>query len=155
MTQQFDDDFWMQRAREVAFASDDPDKKVGCVIVNPRTNRLVMNGANTLADGVKVTHDRVNKPNKYDWIEHAERNAIFRAARTGISLNGMTMYLPWFPCVECARAIMQAGIARLVCTRPDFTHHKWGHSHEIATEMLVEGGYIELDYYVDAHLATA
>jgi len=58
------------------------------------------------------------RPAKYRWTEHAERNAIFSAARMGVSIVGATMYLPWFPCAECARAIVQSGIGALVAYQP-------------------------------------
>lgn len=137
---------WMGHARLAASTSDDSTKQVGCVIVDPRNNRMVINGANTLPDGVRKLPQRVAKPYKFDWIEHAERNAIYRAARHGFSLNGCVMYLPWFPCHECARAIVQSGIAELVAVPPDFSHHKWGRSHELATEILDESQ-VQVRYY--------
>ena len=62
---------------------------------------------------MEVTVDNSHRPEKYDWIEHAERNAIYAAAREGRKLMGATMYLNKFPCVECARAIAQTGITEL------------------------------------------
>lgn len=47
------------------------------------------------------------------WMVHAEANAIFNAARVGISLNGATIYVTKFPCIMCANAIIQVGIKRL------------------------------------------
>lgn len=148
--QYYIDEAWMAHAQRAAGASDDPDKEVGCVIVNPFMDTLVMDAANTMPGGITVRADRQTKPEKFDWIEHAERNAIFRAARAGIRTAGMTMYLPWFPCHECARAIIQARIAELVCMRPDFSHHKWGRSHEIATEMLDECDMITVRYFEES-----
>jgi dCMP deaminase len=51
-------------------------------------------------DDLEARHAR---PAKHKWTEHAERNAIFAAARAGIPIDGCTMYLPWFPCMDCAR----------------------------------------------------
>jgi len=42
----------------------------------------------------------------------------------GVSIAGATMYLPWFPCAECARAIVQSGIGALVAYRPDLQDPK-------------------------------
>jgi dCMP deaminase len=48
---------------------------------------------------------------------HAERRAIYRAAKKGISVSGGTMYLSdRFPCADCAKGIIESGIVRLVLT---------------------------------------
>lgn len=140
---------WMNLARQVAKQSDDFDKHVGCCVVMPNGKSWIP-GVNRLPMGIEHQTERVNKPGKYDWIEHAERNAIYAAARHGFKLMGATMYIPWFPCIECARAIIQAGITTLVCVEPDLTHHKWGRSHELATEMLAENPDITVRYFEES-----
>jgi dCMP deaminase len=45
---------------------------------------------------------------------HAEMNAIAQAARHGISINGATAYVTNMPCTTCAKALLAAGIARIV-----------------------------------------
>jgi dCMP deaminase len=47
-------------------------------------------------------------------MEHAERNAIYNAARCGTPLEGCTLYVEIMPCMDCARAIVQAGIGQVV-----------------------------------------
>jgi dCMP deaminase len=79
-------------------------------------------------DDVDERHER---PAKYLWTEHAERNAIYNAAAIGAATAGCTMYLPWYPCTGCARAIIQSGISEVVCVEPD-----WGDS-TYATEFAV------------------
>lgn len=65
---------------------------------------------------VGLIPERWERPAKYEWVEHAERNAVYNAARTGISLKGCTAYLSWepHPCVECTKAFIQAGITEVV-----------------------------------------
>lgn len=53
--------------------------------------------------GVKDLTDRFERPTKYSFFEHAERNAIFTAARHGIRTEGATLYVQALPCVDCAR----------------------------------------------------
>jgi len=53
--------------------------------------------------GVKDLPDRFERPIKYMFFEHAERNAIFTAARHGIRTEGATLYVQALPCVDCAR----------------------------------------------------
>jgi dCMP deaminase len=92
--------------------SDDMHTQVGCVIT-AKDGHILSMGANKFTSGVTATAENVERPEKYDWIEHAERNAIYSAAKNGIRLEDSTMYLPGFPCVECSRAIAQSGISTL------------------------------------------
>jgi len=129
---------FMTLASSVGAWSKDRSTKVGCVIVDhDRGIRAIgWNGfPRGLRDDSEVRHER---PTKYLWTEHAERNAIYQAGRMGVSLDGCTMYLPWFPCVDCARAIVQVGVARLVAFRPDTSDPQWGEHFIVAMEMLKE-----------------
>jgi len=135
----------MELAKHIATWSKDTSTKVGCVIVN-KDNRLLSQGYNGFPTGVddSIEH-RYSRPYKYDFTEHSERNAIYNAARIGVSLVDTTMYSTLFPCVDCTRAIIQSGIVRLVTYRPDFTHHKYGESWKISLQMLGEVG-VEVIY---------
>ena len=96
--------------------SKDNSTKVGCVLVNPRTNAVIATGVNGFARGVEEhpTSPRWTRPTKYLWCEHAERNAIYNAARHGHPTDGCVAYLNWNPttsiCCACARAFIQCGI---------------------------------------------
>lgn len=136
----------MEQARFVASWSKDKKTGVGAVIVNDENTELVM-GYNGFPRGMDDDKEsRHERPEKYLWTEHAERNAIYKAAREGISTNGTIMYVTYFPCHECTRAIIQAGIKKLVSPEPDLDHHKWGESWRTAHEMLTEAG-VEIEYY--------
>lgn len=130
----------MEVARAAAAGSTDRSRQVGCVIVNPHTNLVVTRAANTFPDGVQDIEARHERPEKYFWVEHAERNAIYNAARRGISLAGCICYLPWFPCMDCARALIQSGIAELVAIKPDLSDPKWGEDFKRVETLLSEGG---------------
>ena len=74
-------------------------------------------------------------------MEHAERNAIYNAALRGTSTLGTHMYITWFPCVDCARAIIQAGVTRLVSPEPDFdARPEWADSWTTAQTLLTTAG---------------
>lgn len=107
---------------------------------------------NRFPRGVAYTTARWERPLKYSVIEHAERNSIFAAARLGVSTEGLTMVCPWAACSDCARAIIQAGISRLVTISPDpvQTHQRWDESISIAMTMLDEAG-VEV-VYIDGPL---
>ena len=124
----------------IAQWSKDKSTKVGAIIVNER-NKVVSMGYNGFPigfdDDVYLRHER---PQKYVYTEHAERNAIYSAAELGIQTKGCKMYLCWFPCPDCARAIIQSGISELVCYPVDFTDERWGEGFRKSWEMLMECG---------------
>lgn len=92
----------------------DPSTQNGCVLVRPDIQEVVSYGANHFPEGVESSDARWERPLKYAYVEHAERNAIYSAARRGIKTKGLHMYCYWAACADCARAIIQAGITRLV-----------------------------------------
>ena len=141
----------MDLAIQISSWSKDRSTQVGCVIVGV-DKEIRSTGYNGFPRGVRDDiEERHVRPAKYHWTEHAERNAIYNAARIGVSLNNCKMYLPWFPCMDCARAIAQCGISTLVAIRPDFQHEKWGEDFRLATELFAEAG-VEVLWYEKAEL---
>ncbi len=138
-TMRTDEDFFRLARTYAENQSEDPDTQVACIITDQH-GFIVAKGANRLPLGACRTTERKTRPEKYKWIEHAERNAIYAAAREGTRLRGCIAYLPWFPCVECARALVQAGIATLVCHEPDMTDHRWGEDFTRALALMQEAG---------------
>jgi dCMP deaminase len=132
---------FLSLAALVATWSKDDSRKVGCVIVGPDHDIRAI-GFNGFPRGVDDNIPaRKERPAKYAWTEHAERNAIYNAARIGVPLKGCTAYLPWFPCMDCARAIAQAGISELVCGQePDLSDPKWGADFASVPVLLREAG---------------
>ncbi len=118
--------------------SKDRSTKVGCVIVGVDHTILAI-GYNGFPRGINDDiEERHERPIKYKWTEHAERNAIANAARIGVPLLGSTAYIPWFPCADCGRLLIQAGIKRIVCKTPDFDDPRWGEDFRLVNEMLKE-----------------
>lgn len=108
------DQYFLNLVRTVSTKSKDPHTQIGCVIVGP-DREIRTTGYNSFVRGLNDTvPERSERPEKYWWIEHAERNAIYNAARTSIGLRGCTIYVPSLPCVECARAIVSVGICEVV-----------------------------------------
>jgi len=114
--------------------SDDVHSKVGCIIA--KNGNILAMGANRIPDGLKVLPNRLQRPTKYDWIEHAERVTIYSAAKRGVKLDGASMFLPWFPCLDCTRAIISVGITKLYAEVPDRealqTEDSWGFATALA-----------------------
>jgi len=130
----------MELAKQIGGWSKDRSRGVGCVVVGPN-NELRATGFNGFPRGVDdEVGSRHERPAKYKWTEHAERNAIYNAARVGIPLEGCRMYLPWYPCMDCARAVIQTGISELICMEPNPNDTMWAEDFADVPQMLSEGG---------------
>lgn len=126
--------------------SHDPRTQNGAIISFVRPAAVVVSAANCFPPGIAVTPARLDPAVKLKYMEHAERTAIYAAALFGNSTNNATMYCPWFACVECARAIICAGIKRVVgLQKPRFiTPERWRATIAEADELLKEAG-IQVD----------
>jgi dCMP deaminase len=140
---------YLRLALHIAGWSKDPSTKVGAVIVGD-TNEVISLGFNGPPRGVEDdVPERWERPLKYQFCEHSERNAVFNAARSGVSTMGATMYMTSFPakfgpCDNCCRAIIQAGICRVVTEPPRGDIERWKESFKVGQEMLDEAG-VEVD----------
>lgn len=150
-------DYFHTIARAVSHRSKDPSTKVGCVIVG-QDKRILTVGYNGFPQGVSdylpgLPHTqgvRWERPTKYHYVEHAERNAIYSAARNGVSLVGSTLYLyasqPLGICADCARAIIQSGVRCVWGYKPDFDRENLGESMLHAYAMFLDAN-IDLMFY--------
>lgn len=96
--------------------SKDPGTQVGACIVNAQ-NKIVGAGYNGMPSGCPDDDFPWDKQGdflatKYPYVCHAELNAILN--NIGMSLQGCRIYTALFPCNECAKAIIQAGITEVV-----------------------------------------
>lgn len=133
------DNRFLEMAEMIANWSKDRSTGVGCVIVD--NNRRVLSiGYNGFPQGVNDdVEERHARPAKYDFTEHAERNAIYTAGRNQVNLKGAMLYCTFAPCADCARGIIQTGIKEVVCYSHDHDS-KWAESQTIAQEMFQEAG---------------
>ncbi len=134
-------DYWtaMRFAHLAAQGSEDPSRSVGAVLAVDGAVLTRTMACNEFPRGVsRDLGYRWKRPAKYLFIEHAERNAIYRAARYGIATIGLTLVCPWGACADCARAIIQSGIATLV--RETLPASGWSDSIALGDTMLAEAG---------------
>lgn len=137
---------FLKLAEHVGSWSKDRSTKLGCVIVGSHKEVRAI-GFNGFPRGADDDSDaRHVRPAKYKWTEHAERNAIYNAARIGVSLIGCTLYVSWFPCMDCARAIVQSGITKLVTYTPDLLNETWGDDFRLSHELFDETNVDVLTY---------
>ena len=109
------DEYFMGLAHLSAMRSKDPSTQVGAVIVSGE-HRVVSIGYNGLPNGCsddEFPWDREGDfgATKYPYVVHAELNAILNSKN---DLRGCSIYVSLFPCNECAKAIIQSGISRIV-----------------------------------------
>ena len=137
------DDKWDRRflelADQIARWSKDPNRGVGAVIVSG-AKQIVATGFNGLPRGVLDLPERLERPAKYDYVCHAELNAIIQCARNGVSPVGCTIYTSFSPCVQCTLAIVQSGVARVVTYQTGEGDAHWLESFEKARAIMREAG---------------
>lgn len=142
-------EYFLGIAEQVKLKSKDKYTKIGAIIVG-EDNEVLSTGYNSFPRGLADDVDsRQERPEKYFWFEHAERNAIYNAARVGTPLKNSTIYLTsGLPCMDCARGIVNSGIKRVYCKEECTTNNKekWEESQKRSRELLIECG-IEIIYY--------
>lgn len=147
--------YFIKMAQLVSEKSKDRSTKVGVVAVGC-DKEVRSTGYNGFPRGVcDNVEERHSRPKKYYYTEHAERNCIYHAARIGVSLKDCTLYMNWepIPCTDCARAVIQAGITRLIGPPIIFSGKgaQWTESLVVSIEMLNEAS-IEMLVWLDNQL---
>jgi dCMP deaminase len=128
-------------AVQAARHSPNPVRKVGAILQLADQGPAIAQ-CNSYPRGVDDNPQRLLGDGRLIWMEHAERNAIFAAARAGRSTDGATLVSTYFPCTDCARAIVQAGVRRLLTLAPDPHDPVWGTSFGPSETMLREAGVV-------------
>jgi len=144
-------DYFLNIAEQVKLKSKDQSTQIGAVIVGV-DNEVLSTGYNSFPRGMDDTiQERQERPEKYFWFEHAERNAIYNAARVGTALKGSTIYLTsGLPCMDCARGIVNSGIKIVWCKRVCTTKNKekWEESQLKSMKLLNECG-VQVFFYLN------
>lgn len=130
---------YLDIAHQVATWSKDPSRKIGAVIVGKK-GQIISQGFNGFPRGIDDTPERYNdRETKYKYIVHAEANAIYNAIHNGASTNGATIYVTGLPvCHQCADAIIQTGIKRVVMDTLPCSN--WEESGNLAIQKFQEAG---------------
>lgn len=132
------DEYFMAISKLSAMRSKDPNTQVGACIVS-EDNRLLSIGYNGAPNGYKdykFPWDREgeNLKTKYPFVVHAERNAILNYRGSRQDFIGARIYVDLFPCNECAKEIIQAGISEVI-----YLSDKYADTEStIASKMLLD-----------------
>lgn len=135
---------YLELAKLISTWSKDPSTKIGAVVVGD-SGQVLAQGYNGFPRGMSDLDELYgDRELKYKRICHAEMNAIYNASRTGVSLYGSTIYVYGLPiCHECAKAVIQVGISRVVMQSMDTD--RWGESCNLAQRFFREAG-VEITY---------
>ena len=138
--------YFLEMVSFIASKSKDTSTKVGAIIVGP-DNEIRSTGYNSFPRGINDEYmERQERPEKYFWIEHSERNAIYNASRIGVSLKNCKMYTTGVPCMDCARGIVQSGIVEVVVHDLSYDSTLWK-EHSKWTIILFEESGVKLRNY--------
>jgi dCMP deaminase len=121
------------------------------LVLNKRILSVGFNGfPQNLSDSLDLYADR---DYKLAVTVHAEANAILNAAKNGAQTEGATAYVTFPPCSQCAAALIQAGVKKVVCPNPESAPERWRASFKLGNNMLFEAG-ITVLYYSESDLWT-
>ena len=142
------DQYFMAIANIVKSRSKDPVTKVGACIV--KNNKIISTGYNGFPNGLDDNkypwskEDIDETKNKYYYVVHAELNAILNAEQ---SVKDSTIYVTLFPCNECAKAIIQSGIKKVIYyTRPIYKNEESEAKIRAVQKMFDDAGVIYIMY---------
>jgi dCMP deaminase len=125
--------------------SKDPSTQVGACIVDDdhKVVSIGYNGMPRHIDDNKLSRDKGDGlDSKYLYVCHAEFNAILNT-RNGSALNGCTLYVTLFPCNECAKAIVQVGIKKVVYLSDKYS----GSIENLASKRILSLAGVEVERY--------
>ena len=144
------DSYFMGIAKLVRERSEDPCCKVGACII--KDNKIISTGYNGMPSRSEhgiypwTKGDTDPTKNKYFYVVHAELNAILNSEK---SLKGATLYVTKFPCNECAKAIIQSGISKVIFT-DDISNETLVKDDEfIATYHMFMNSHVVINEYYD------
>ncbi|MBR2191269.1 MAG: dCMP deaminase family protein [Eubacterium sp.] len=140
------DEYFMGIAKLSALRSKDPNTQVGACIVS-EDNKILSMGYNGMPIGCDDDEFPWNRDsedpydNKYYYSTHSELNAILNYR--GGSLEGAKIYVTLFPCNECAKAIIQCGIKKVI-----FDDNKYEDTSSVkASKRMFEASGVEVVQY--------
>lgn len=103
-----------KQACVIAELSPDAETQVGALLIHTLTGAVLSSGYNGFLRGAPDQLLPKTRPDKHNFILHAEKNLIYNCARHGISMSDCYVFCTLSPCMDCLRALYQSGITRVV-----------------------------------------
>ena len=117
---------YMDMARSMAKNSPDAETKVGAIMLSEE-GRIIASSFNGFLRGANDDKLPKTRPDKYTFIQHAERNMLYNCAYEGIRTKNTTIICTLSPCLDCLRACFQSGVSHIIfeetyhaCSAPNF-----------------------------------
>jgi len=142
------DTYFFTMCYVIAMKSKDESTKIGSIIIDDE-NTILSTGYNSFPRGINDNViERQERPLKYKFFSHSERNAIYSAAKNGISIKGSTIYTLGMPCCDCCFGIIQSGIKEVVLHKMwcNLTPDIWLEHAKITEEMFNEAN-VKIRYW--------
>jgi dCMP deaminase len=105
---------YMDVAITIAERSHDAETRVGAVLVHNKTGSILATGFNGFVRGADDGSLPNTRPDKYEYILHAETNLICNCSRHGISMEDCTIICTLSPCKQCMRLLFNCGITEVI-----------------------------------------
>jgi len=136
----------LKKCYEYAKKSNHPSTHNAALIV--KNGKVILKGTNVLPPGVNNISYRFEEGNRNVYPNHAERDVVYKAAREGIKTKGLTMVMPWLPCIPCANAVITSGIKQLIVHKQmvERTKEKWVDELKEAVKIMKEAGIVIIAY---------
>lgn len=136
---------YLKRAKVVAESSPDEETQVGSILISQSTGSVISEGYNGFVRGANDDALPKKRPDKYDYMVHAEENLICNAARNGVRTDGCFVVQTLSPCPGCARRLYQSGITRVYCQ--ELYHSTILKDKDITLEVRIpdQGGFYIID----------
>ena len=130
---------YLELAKTVGTWSKDPSPKIGAIAVGIK-GQVLAQGYNGYPRGMD-DRNYTDRTEKYEKIVHAEMNCIYNASWNGVSLDGADLFVYGLPvCHECAKAIIQVGIKRVISPWMKDMPKKWEDSFKLTNKFFNEAG---------------
>jgi len=133
--------YFLGIAKVVSLRSHDIHTQHGCVITDAN-NRIIGVGYNGYPRGLKDYALPTDRPDKYDWMIHAERNALSNCV---IRPDNGVAYVTGQCCNNCIMALHQEGIKKVYMANNHGTH-LFDHNQKTIFDKFVEMSGIEINY---------
>lgn len=105
---------FMSIAEVISERSHDTETKVGAVLINNESSAILATGYNGFVRGADDETLPSKRPEKYEYILHAEQNLISNCAKHGISTQNSTLICTHSPCKLCMRMLFNCGITQVI-----------------------------------------
>jgi len=139
--------YWMGIAEAASERSHDDETKVGAILVKNDTGMVVASGHNGFVRGAPDKDLPNTRPEKYEYMVHAEENLLAHTSRNGINIDNCTLVITLSPCQKCLRLMWQAGVTRVIC-RDLYRDHCIDMADIDIEQETTPEGYYELRYKI-------